>query len=307
MIAILLLWALAGATALAAGGPGEGGGLNPPTPGATPAPTPPAPTPEVEAHIIPGEQMPRTSLDKMLDYLKDKVPGFNSAVVREPDVLSDYPTLPDMTLKNVTVGQLLELVRSSYPGVDITRIDGPNSPLYVVTIRAARGVPTQSSAQQAAQVAAQQAAQLASQASLFGQNGAAAAIAPQSDVPLVHVYRLNDIVQSLASQTGSNDTKKAMEDILSLIQAALDQAGGNDGTVSLKVHEPTQTIVFKGSPRKMVVLEQVLETLRPRPGDPGTSEGYRQRQRNLEKSVAELEVQVAQLKAASATTRPKDQ
>src|SRR5947209_19693100 len=130
----------------------------PPPPPAAPAPpvAPAQPLPEIESHVIPGDQISSISLQDLLNLLKDTVPGFNSVIVRDPEVVPDYPTLPAMTLKNVTVGQLLELIKTSFAGVYISRIDGPTAPLYLIRILPREGVPTQA---QAAQAAAMNAAQ----------------------------------------------------------------------------------------------------------------------------------------------------
>ena len=281
-----------------------------PPPPVAPAPVPPAPvpragSPEIESQVIPGDQISSISLQDLLNLLKDTVPGFNSVIVRDPEVVPDYPTLPAMTLKNVTVGQLLELIKTSFAGVEISRIDGPTAPLYLIRILPREGVPTQA---QAAQAAAMKAAQ-PNQAGLAGQfnpNPIVPGFDPASggpDAPQVKVYRLDDIVRSLTTaESDPASRKKALDDVLSLIQAALDQTGGSDSVV-LKVHEPTQTIIFKGSYRKMLVLEQVLETLRPKPNEPGTVEALLRRQRDIEDMVRQIQSRIGKTTGTS-TTRP---
>ncbi|MGA2440724.1 MAG: hypothetical protein ABSH08_07185, partial [Tepidisphaeraceae bacterium] len=75
-----------------------------------------------------------TDLDTMIRQLRDKVPGFNVVIVRGEGVSNDYPTLPSMQTKNVTVGQFLQFLQTSFSGVTTQRIDGPTGPLYVIKI-----------------------------------------------------------------------------------------------------------------------------------------------------------------------------
>ena len=85
--------------------------------------------------------MPPVPLGDMIDMLRDKVAGFNALIVRADGVASDYPTLPGMKLKNVTLGQFLQLLRASVPGLETQRIDGPQGPLYVIRINSSVGTP----------------------------------------------------------------------------------------------------------------------------------------------------------------------
>lgn len=199
--------------------------------------------PALESQVIAQFKSGPVTLDDLLTYLKDTVPGFNSVVIRSTGIPNDYPTLPDLSLKNVTVGQVLELLRTSYPGVSIHRIDGKGPsgvPLYAVRIEMSGGP------------------------GMIGGYGMPPGIFPaptEPPKPLVKVYRLNEIIANL---NGGSDAKKSMDDVLSLVQAALDETGDSQEKVVLKVHQQTQTLVFKGSPEKMAVLEQALDALRPK-------------------------------------------
>jgi hypothetical protein len=226
------------------------------TPGAPPPAAPETPkevVPAVELQVIPGDKIGGVSLDDMLDYLKDKVPGFNSTVVRPQGMSNDYPMMPQMTLKNVTVGQFLELLRTSFPGVTVTRIDnkGPaGAPLYVVRViseqRGSFGMPPGAGGFPGMP---------------GGVGGIPTPVAPAIR-PIVKVYRLTEIVANL-----NGDPKKSMDDVLSLLQAALDQTDKHGDQPLLKLHQPTQTLVFKGMPDQQEVLEQVLDSLRPKESD----------------------------------------
>ena len=89
------------------------------------APRLPTTLPTLEAEAMPMERIgSSTSLDDQLAEIRKALPEFNSVVVRDPGVPADYPMLPAMTLKNVTLGQFLQFIQASYPVVQIIRIDG---------------------------------------------------------------------------------------------------------------------------------------------------------------------------------------
>ena len=56
--------------------------------------------------------------------------------------------------------------------------------------------------------------------------------------------------------------KKAIESVLSLLQASLETAGQGKGSL-LRLHEETETLLFKGSPEQAQLVERALETLLP--------------------------------------------
>ncbi len=116
------------------------------------------------------------------------------------------------------------------------------------------------------------------------------------DKTVVKVYHLVDVLKP------GTEPKAAMNDVLSLIQATFDAAGGDarDKPV-LNVHAPTQTLIFKGSPEKMQLLEQVLDSLRPKETE--TTAAVRRElektQAALDRSNAGLQETIANLRAAN--------
>jgi len=195
--------------------------------------------PNLEKQPMPMDRIDKpVSLDDQFQAIRAAIPEFNSVVVREAGVPKDYPTLPAMTLKNVTLGQFLQFVQGAFPAVQIIRIDGTAGALYSVRIRYD-----------------------------------AEAMRPPTSFPQnqLHLYRLNDVIYQLAAEKVQKDKeikladaiKEATNDVLSLLQAALDQTD-NDGPTVLKIHEPTETLMFKGSQAKQQVLEEALSTLQPR-------------------------------------------
>src|SRR5262245_37783465 len=81
------------------GGPGEG---------VMPQQQPP---PKIETQLLPGEKIDNLPLAEVLKLIHEKLPEFNSVVVRAPGAREDYPVIPAMSVKNVTVGQFLEFVK----------------------------------------------------------------------------------------------------------------------------------------------------------------------------------------------------
>jgi hypothetical protein len=204
----------------------------------------------LESRLMPMDRIEKPiPLEDPLAAPRSAIPDFNSVVVRDDGVPQQYPTLPVMTLKNVTVGQFLQFVQASFPSVQILRIDGPPGALYSIRIRADDKF-------------------LASM-----------------DQDRVRLYRLSEIINGLADEKArsgkdSKDAnrderiKGATNDVLSLLQAALDQTDPNGPPGALKIHEPTLTLMFKGSRAKQQILEEALTTLQPRPGRAGKFGGY---------------------------------
>jgi hypothetical protein len=233
------------------------------TPAPPPVPAPPlAPTPAAvpleEPAAIEQEPLPARKLegplDEILNQIKDNAKGFNTVIVRSPGVPDSYPTLAPLTANGVTIGQFLQFIKTSYPGVEISRIDGPKDPLYVIRISLGNNQPWQ----------------------LPGMPGNGQPVDPATGAgigftlpPTVKVYPLGNIVRALAEgRTGNGDhTKQALDDVLSLVQATLDQAGATKDQTSIKVHEPTLSLVFRGSPDKIALLDQLLATLEPKQDD----------------------------------------
>jgi len=190
------------------------------------------PAPAVEQQSLPIEKIGDIELNDLVNLLKDKLPGFNGVVIRQPNAAADYPVITQMTLKNVTLGQFLEMIRTEYPGVAITRIDGKgpkDTPLYVFNVSPVPGMEK-----------------------------------PADAPTAVQIYRLSEIVSNI--DNGEKNPKKAMDSVLSLVQAALDESGDSQKPV-LKVHESTQTLIFKGTKSQIAIVQQVLNSLEPKVSD----------------------------------------
>ena len=219
----------------------------PPTPPRAPEPPAPpfeSPTPEsrdgviptIESAMMPTERIDKPILlDEQMEVLRQRIPSFNCVIVRDPGVAKNYPTIPVMMLKNVTVGQFLQFLQASFPGVQYKRIDGPAGALYAIRVR-------------------------------------------MEDDPLrrqmaidrnrVRLFRLNEFINTLADESPDKEKpreqkiKEATAQVLSLLQAALEQTEDQEPCI-VKIHEPTLTLMFKGSPEKQAVLEEALSALMP--------------------------------------------
>ena len=62
--------------------------------------------------MMPTERIDKPILlDNQMDAIRAAIPSFNCVIVRDPGVSKDYPTIPAMTLKNVTLGQFARTLR----------------------------------------------------------------------------------------------------------------------------------------------------------------------------------------------------
>ena len=74
--------------------------------------------------------------------------------------------------------------------------------------------------------------------------------------PTVQVYRLSPLIRANAA-----DRSKALNDILSLVQAALD-AAGSPGSM-MKLHAPTETLIFSGNRAQLEAITTALKAREP--------------------------------------------
>ena len=179
--------------------------------------------------ILPEVNFASTPLEDALDYFAAVAPGFSYSVVRDEGIPKEYPKL-HLKLKQVSLSQVLELIHVAYPTIEVVEIGGYGEPIVCVKVHAP---PT---------------------------------LEPASEIeptePTVRIHRLSAIVESLA--IGKNDPatrKDAMNRALSLIKIALEQVGGEPPV--LRVHEETQTLIFKGNPAQEAALKSVMDALQP--------------------------------------------
>ena len=182
----------------------------------------PTTMPGLEGMPMPSDEITKPILlDDELREIHDAVPSFIWVLNRDGFAQPDYPTTPAMTLKHVTISPILcNMSRRHSPARPVhVRIDGPEGSLYSIRIA---GSPDR----------------------------------PRTNH--VRLYRLSDIINAQANESEAKDKdttkardermKTATNDVLSLLQAALDQTDPDGASSLAKIHEPTLTLMFKGSP-----------------------------------------------------------
>jgi hypothetical protein len=204
----------------------------PPKPATMPAPKPDLP---LLCRDMPAVDFQHKSLDQVLAAIKEKNPDFKFLIFRGPDVNADYPSLASLKLEDVTIGQFLELIENEY-GAKCTWIRNPAEDYGVSNPK-----PSICEVDIRQQTAASE---------------------------HVRVYGLGEIIDYRASLIkGDGDhQKQASDDVLSVIQEALDKAGATDSS-ALALHPPTQTLICRVTGEQAQVIEQVLAALRPSDAD----------------------------------------
>jgi hypothetical protein len=180
-------------------------------------------TQPVEQRVIPELKFDGVGIDDVMAFLRDVAPGFSPYIARESNAASNGPLL-SLHAKDMTVEQFLKFLEQAY-GIKTAKVDGPINPIWVMR------VPNSVS---------------------------------NTDRRLLRPYSLRDAIIPLTTGRNGNPDdleKQALQDVLTLIQTALKEARVDQG-VSIKVHEPTRTLLIYGSVPSHEVVDQVLQTLR---------------------------------------------
>jgi hypothetical protein len=196
-------------------------------------------------------------LRDMVDYLQDVVPNFKAVVFRDPNVPDDQPVVT-MRLKKVALSQILALLTTACPNLEIQEIGGAGGTIYCIKVHAMNDGQLQPGGGPAAGPGLGAAA--------FGGGGMAGM--PMMAASGVKVYPLTETVEGLISakpeppKDRAAAGKEALNQVLSLIKATMAQAT-ESGTAAptLQLHEETQTLIFKGTPAQREALESVLGAL----------------------------------------------
>jgi len=186
---------------------------------------------------MPTIELSNQPLEKVLNELKQKLPGFEFSISRE-NVPHDAPVLPAMTVENISISQFADLIQQELPGVDISetpshgRAAMNDMPVFHVNITPHH---------------------------------------PAAPPLSVHVFELGEIIAHRAAAL-KDDVKAedrehiATNDILSLVQASLD-VDGDSKYAEMKIHAPTKTLIFKGTDDQVKIVQNVMQVL-------GNSERY---------------------------------
>lgn len=198
------------------------------------------------------------------DYLRDAAPGFQAVVVADPQCPDPNPVLPEMALKNVELQQLLAVFTKAIPQLTIEAIRGEKGSVYVFKLAAPESV-----------------GGLGGGMGGMGMPGRGGAQTPRFDA-----YRLSPLIPA-----GASDRTKALNNILSFLQAALETHGSMSGVV-MKVHEPTETLIFRGNQDQTEAVEKALKALEPTQGESERTkmqDRFNSDRERLQSRIAELE------------------
>ncbi len=171
-------------------------------------------------------------LSDVVAYLRQSCPRFKAVVVADPQTSDSDPTLPDIELKNIDLKQFLEVLKQTNPQLTIDGVDGQQGPVCLFKL----GAPP------------------------MAMGAAFQPMAAGQSVPAaqhLQVYRLSQLIPA-----GAADRAKALNDILSLVQAALEAQGPSANTL-MKVHEATGTLIFRGNTAQTEVVDRALQALQP--------------------------------------------
>lgn len=185
------------------------------------------------------------SADDVMGFLRDVVPGFQAVIVRDPDVPAGEPQVT-LNLKNVTLDQFIAVLSQAYPSLEWST--APGTTIHVVRVHAASGLTgsklhVYSLAPLVSNLAHPTPQQPGPQPGIVP--GGPAAPAPATDDPEKQLQEMR---------------KRALNNVLSVIKAALAQVPDGDSAV-LQVHEETETLIFKGTASQEEAVEQVLQAL----------------------------------------------
>ena len=144
--------------------------------------------------------------------------------------------VPPLHLKNVTMDQVTRLLQQVVPGLEVKVIEGEGLvPVYLLNWPA---------------------------------NNA------PSEIPRgqVMVFGLSDVVEHQAKRLAKNPAqidpaarKAALDSVLSLIKAAVSQAGDDAPDPLVQVHEETETLIVKGVQPQITAVKFALDALKQRP------------------------------------------
>lgn len=181
----------------------------------------------VQLQLIPPGPYPVGSFEDVLKWMQDRIPELRFSIIRAAGTSTDYPKIQELNLKDVTVDQFFQVVKRAFPGVTVEQIQGYDASLYLIRIV----------------------------------DPAAAAQDRE-----VSVYRLYEAIVGVREEgdmgTLEARNKKALNDLLSLVEAALKQAGLANKVV-LQVHEPTQALVVAGPVAAQDVVKKVMAAIAP--------------------------------------------
>ena len=200
--------------------------------------TPPRSSSPVNDHLLGKVDFVGVPLQDAIDYFKDACPGFQAVIVHDPSCPDANPMLPNMSLKSLPLSQILEVIGKALPDLKVEKVSSRKG----------------------------------GNVWIFRVHGPAGANDASKDAgrPTMMVYRLSHLITAL-------DRPKALNDVLSLLQAALDASNCKEVPL-LKVHAATETLIFKGVPVQQEVVKHTLKALEPTAEEIASSNQFAQTQ-----------------------------
>lgn len=237
---------------------------------------PPASTASPErgsSKVLPTFQVNDQTLEEVVEMLQKEDPALKVVLVRSPQSLPGLPRVR-LVLKDVVAGDILNVIARAYPDVTLDVFRGQTGEtIYVMRVN------------------------------VLPKGGSGHSITD------VYVYNLAPMVRTWAEQNhraADGDPQKvlsqALDDIVSLIQAAVSLVDQDQGKPVIQVHASTQTLIFSGVPAQRAAVEQAMNALRPSTGNDPMS--LQNQIHDLRKEVTDLRRLISQQNAGKPTTRP---
>ncbi len=180
----------------------------------------------IAAAPLPAGRLDGVHVEEYLKALQVRLPRFRY-IIRRNNVTESYtPLLPNMETSSLTLGEFVNFVNQNCPGVRIEPDNSvsQNDPLYVVAL--------------------------------------SGSTSPTTKVPaasVVHAVSIRAAIQ-VQQQIRSEDANAAMADVLSLVQAMVNESPDRS-TVKLKVHEATSMLIFDGPAALGDTVASAIETM----------------------------------------------
>jgi hypothetical protein len=206
--------------------------------------------------VLPEVSMKDVNFPDLVDFLRDVDPGFQVMVSYAPGVAYGTPRIQDLRLKNVTAEAVLQLLGQAYPQLTISAAPVADREGRIWSIRVERD--------------------------RRADNASGGEATPS-------VWRLREAVDELVSNKGG-DRKKALDALLSLVQATLEAIPNEGAPPVIKLHEATETLVFRGTREQALMVHAALDSLRT-PRDEELQQAKR-RQGELEQKIVALQGQL---------------
>lgn len=248
------------------------------------APAPPVPqknaNPGVShsTKLIPKLEFRDVPLSEVLNILRDADPDFQ-AIVSGPGSEDGGPTIQELRLKNVSAASVLRVLGEAYPQIRVDAMQPEDGTPMIWSIHVLGPE----------QPAGGSGPGLYGPAGEMGMGGETA-----GTQTVTTVHRLREIIDDLArdGRDAPENRKKACEAVLSLVQATIETQGGGKSPATIKLHEATETLVFKGTAMQAGFVEQALSTLTPVVGDSGSNSEMRREIKALTEQVRELKMRL---------------